>query len=163
MASKPVNRPALLLACGEGDCGRPTAAATSTKGSGHLVGGQKDLRPRPNVHLPLTSIAKSTLGGGGRRWSGLGQVQAQLAATRPRHHPRPLVGRNRPFPALLYVARKNGEKHTLQAHISNVPCVLEVCCKHFIRCCKSRSECCICCNDCTHMLQEYVSNVSLFF
>ena len=48
----------------------------------------------------------------GCRWPGPGQVQAQLAAARPRHHPLSLAGRTRPFPALLSVARKKkkGEK-----------------------------------------------------
>ena len=38
-------------------------------------------------------------------------------------------GRNRPFPALLSVARKKGEKRMLQAYLSSVSDVLEVCCK----------------------------------
>ena len=39
-------------------------------------------------------------------------------------------GRNRSFPVLLYVARK-GEKRMLQASISSVSDVSEVCCKCF--------------------------------
>jgi hypothetical protein len=41
------------------------------------------------------------------------------------------AGRNRPFPTLLYVVRKNGEKHGLPAYISSVSDVSEVRCKCF--------------------------------
>jgi hypothetical protein len=56
-----------------------------------------------------------------------------VAAARPRCHPRLPAGQNRSSPALRCVVRKKGEKRILQASISSLSNVSEVCCKCFIR------------------------------
>jgi hypothetical protein len=49
------------------------------------------------------------------------QAQAQLAAAMPCHHPRPPVGRNWSFPALLCIIRKKkDEKRMLQAYVLSI-------------------------------------------
>jgi hypothetical protein len=47
-------------------------------------------------------------------------VSVEKATAKPRHHPLSSPGLARPFPALLYVARKKGEKCMLQAYVSSV-------------------------------------------
>jgi hypothetical protein len=64
---------------------------------------------------------------------------------------------------LMQMVEEAAPRCVLQAHISNVSDILDVCCKRFIGCCKNRSGCCICCNDCTRMLQKSISNVSSIF
>jgi hypothetical protein len=83
---------------------------------------------------------------GGRHWPGLGQAQAQLAAARPRHHPRLPACHNRPPPPLCIVShgkrvRNACYKTMFQVFQMFYRYVAHVSCG----CCKSRSGCCICC------------------
>jgi hypothetical protein len=120
------------------------------------------------VEAPASACGQAARGGG-FRWPDPGQAQAQLATARPRHHPRPLVGRAeiRCSPDFLYVIQKKGEKHMLQVYILSVSVVSEVCASVSYGCCKSRSGCCksrsLRCNGYTCMLQASVLNVSSVF
>jgi hypothetical protein len=73
---------------------------------------------------------------GGRHRPSLGQAQAQLATTKPCHHPQPPACQNQSFLALCCVVRKKGENCILQEYVSSILDVSEVCCK----CCISMSQ-----------------------
>jgi hypothetical protein len=118
------------------------------------------LRPRRDRQLlPVTSCDQAARKGG-RHWSVLGQVEAQLAAP-----PSSVAGLPEsavlPLCVVLY-GRKRVKTtcckstfrvfHMFQRYVASV----------VYRCFRSRSRCWICCNGYTHMFQVYVLNVSSY-
>ena len=90
-----------------GVAARPTLPRSQRHPCGPYIPRRGPLRRAAIPHVAPPSLAThvvlrplSRLGQvarrGSRRWPGLGQAQAQLAAARLRHHPRPPAGRSRP-------------------------------------------------------------------
>jgi hypothetical protein len=107
----------------------PRPPPTSRRASSPPLGsGRSQVPLAGRVNPAATPVCGQATRRGGCRWPGLGQAQAQLAAARPRP-----ASQNRPFPALLCaVQKKKVEKHMLQAYVSSVSDVPEVCCKCFM-------------------------------
>jgi hypothetical protein len=96
---------------------------------------------------------------GGRRWLGLGQTQAQLAAARLRQYPRPPMSETGHSPLCSAPHGRSVKTYVASVHFKCSRGILQA---FSHRCCKSRSSCYICCNGCTRILQASIINVSSF-